>query len=72
MHEFQISFSVSLTCNLFLCFDVSAPVEALATQKLKVKGATFAPAQNEPLVSYKLENISVRAQLLLGPGCSKS
>lgn len=70
MHEFQISFPVSLTCNLFLCFDVSTPVEALATQKLK--GATFAPAQNEPLVSYKLENIAVRAQLLLGPGCSKS
>ena len=70
MHEFQISFS--LACNLFLCFDVSTPVESMATQKLKVKGATFAPAQNEPLVSYKLENIAVRAQLPLGPGCSKS
>ena len=72
MHEFQISFSVSLTCNLFLCFGVSTPFHSLATQKLNVKGATFAPGQNKPLVSYKLENIAVRAQLLLGPGCSKS
>ena len=72
MHEFEISFSVSLTCNLFLCFDVSTPVESLATQKLKVKGAIFTPAQNEPPVSYKLENIAERAQLLLRPGCSKS
>lgn len=54
MHEFQISFSVSLTCNLFLCFDVSTPVESLATQKLKVKGAIFATSNNEPLVRYKL------------------
>lgn len=72
MHEFQISFCVSLTCNLFLCFDVSTPVESLATQKLNVKGAIFATSNNEPLVRYKLEDISVRAQLLLGPGCSKS
>ena len=72
MHEFQISFSVSLTCNLFLCFDVSTPFESLATQKLNVRGAIFATSNNEPLVSYKLKNIAVGAQLLLGPGCSKS
>ena len=72
MHEFQISFPVSLTYNLFLCFDVSTPFESLATQKLNVKGATFAPGQNKPLVSYKLENIAVRAQLLLGPGPGRS
>lgn len=72
MHEFQISFPVSLTYNFFLCFDVSTPFESLATQKLNVKGAIFATRNNEPLVSYKLKNIAVRAQLLPGPGCSKS
>lgn len=54
----------------FLCFGVSTPFQSLATRKLKMKGAIFATSNNEPLVSYKLDNIAVRTQLLPGPGCS--